>query len=212
MARFAFRMDWADGDYTRLSAWLAAIATCYLVVFESHAGENPHVHAVFDSDKKLSAVRMGFKRKFEDKVGNGSYSLKETDDDIDAYMRYMCKGNSREDMPDIKIRQGILYTDENIKDWHDKYWVNNDSIKENRLKRKAVRSGETAVDAVERICKDTGVRKSDREGIAKVYIKLCRDSRKPINTFAAKAIVNTVALLLDDTDENLEQLARIIGN
>lgn len=212
MARYALRMDWnQDRDYQRISTWLALIATCYLVVFESHAGENPHVHVVFDSDKKLQALRTSFKRKFDDKVGNGSYSLKECDDDVAAYMRYMCKGNSKDDMPDVKIKQGLDFTDEKIKEAHDMYWVNNQSLKENKKKRKLVHSGETAVDTVERLCKEQGVRKNDREGIAKVYIRLCRDGRKPINQFAARAIVNTVQLLLDDTDENLDQLARSIA-
>lgn len=213
MARHALRMDWDDSkDYQRMSQWLAAVATCYFVVFECHSGENPHVHAIYETDKTLNACRVSFKRKFDDKVGNGSYSLKECDDDIDAYMRYMCKGNSKDDLPDVKIRQGLEYTDDKIKEWHDKYWVNNASLAENKKKRKLVRSGETAVETVERLCKEQGVRKSDREGIAKVYIRLCKDGRKPINTFAAKAIVNTVCLLLDDTDDNLEQLARCIAN
>lgn len=212
MTQFALRADYKDGDQALLSAWLSAIATVFLVVYEEHDGENPHVHCVFSSDKNLSALRVSFKRKFTDKIGNGGYSLKECDDDVEAYMRYMCKGDSKDNDPVVLIKQGQDYTDEKIKAAHDAYWVNNAALQSNKKKRKLIPNCQTVIEKLEAVCKEKGVRKNDKNAIAAEYIKMMKDARKPINVFAAKAVVNTVVVLLDDSGEAAETLASIIAS
>lgn len=211
MTQYSLRADYKEGDQALLSAWLSAIATVFLVVYEEHDGENPHVHCVFSSDKNLSAVRVSFKRKFTDKVGNGGYSLKECDENVDAYMRYMCKGDSKDNDPVVLIHQGQDYTEEKVKAAHDAYWVNNAALSENKKKRKAIPNCSTVIEKLEFVCKEKGVRKNDKQAIAAEYIKMMKDARKPINVFAAKAVVNTVCVLLDDSGEAAETLASIIA-
>lgn len=85
---------------------------------------------------------------------------------------------------------------------HDQYWVNNDALLSNRRKR--------AMNMVERLeaeCKEKQIRWTDRQAIAAEYVRLQKDARKPINSFAARATVNTVACLLDDSGEAAQQLA-----
>lgn len=207
---FAIRVDLTDGDRPRLKEWLDKnSAGSYLAVAETHDGENPHAHVVVWIEKKLSGVRTSFKRAFEDKVGNSGYSLKPCDDDVEAYMRYMCKGNSKEDAPDVICSMGLDYTDEKVAAAHEAYWVNNSALTSNKKKRKAIPNAETVIEKLELACKEKGVK--DKCEIAKMYIRMMRDARKPINTFAAKAVVNTVSVLLDDTDAAIEALANTIA-
>lgn len=208
---FALRMDYVMEDKEKLREWHDK-QSCgsYLVVYEDHAGENPHIHSIFWSDKKMEALRKSFKRLFNDKTGNGAYSLKECDDDTDAYLRYMCKGGSKSEMAVVLMKCGLDYDDERLKSSHEEYWVNNELLRHNKRKREALRKM-SVVEQVEKIAKEEGVRKNDREGIAKIYIRMYREARKPINSFAARAVVNTVQCLLDDTGEVMEDLARQIA-
>jgi len=203
-AHYALRMDYVDLDRTPLSTWLSANATGFLCVYETADGENPHIHAVFHSGLKLSGLRSSFKKAFVDKVGNGAYSLKVCDDDVEAYMRYMCKGASVEEEPTVIVQQGLDYTPEKVKAAWEMYWVNNAAIKAN--KRKRVKCS-TIVEELELACKAKGVKKSDREGIALEYIRMYKDARKGINVFHARSVVNTVAILLDDTGDVAKVLA-----
>lgn len=207
--RYALRADLSDGVASGLVAWLVVVATAYLVVKESHAGENPHVHVYMESDKKLAALRKDFQRKFPGNQGNAGYSMKECNDDIDAYGRYMCKGADKESSPDVIARQGLLYTDEWVKDMHDQYWVNNASLMSNKRKRANMGN---VVEKVELECKAKGVRFDDRKGIAMEFVKLYKESAKPINVFYARQVVNTVSVLLDDTGSAEDRLATEIAD
>lgn len=207
---FALRLDYSESDKEELVKWMESHSTgSVFAVYEDHDGENPHVHVVLWSDKRADALRKSFKRLFPTKIGNGGYSLKPCDDDVEAYMRYMCKGREKNVLPRVIYRMGLDYTDVKIEQYHDQYWVNNDALMSNKRKRGELKLG--LIEKIEKICKDEGVRKNDREGIAKIYIRLYRDARKSINTFAARAVVNTVQVLLDDTGEVMEDLARQIA-
>lgn len=207
---YALRIDWKDSDKDKLVEWLESNGCgSVLCVYEDHEGENPHVHLIIWSEKKLEALRKSFKRAFPEHVGNKGYSIKVCDDDTDAYMRYMCKGKDKNTLPRVVYRMGLDYTDDNIKRYHEQYWVNNDALMTNKRKRGELKLG--LIERIEKICKDEGVRKNDREGIAKIYIRLYRDARKSINTFAARAVVNTVQILLDDTGDCMDELARQIA-
>lgn len=201
---FALRMDiLKEDDGSTLNAWLSNNASAFFVVKEfGDAKENPHYHAVLYASAKTASLRQSFRRAFPAHKGNGSYSLKECDEDTDGYGRYICKGADRDSLPDIVCRQGIDYTDGWVRAMHDQYWVNNDALLANR-KRRAM----NMVERLESICKDKRIRWSDRTEIAKQYVILQKEARKPVNTFAARATVNTVACLLDDSSEAVEQLA-----
>lgn len=207
--RYALRADLTDGVAEGLVAWLVAVATTYLVVKESHDGENPHVHVYMESDKKLAAIRKDFQRKFPGNQGNAGYSLKECNDDIDAYGRYMCKGTDRDTLPDIVARQGLLYTDEWVQDMHDQYWVNNDSLMSNKRKRACMGN---VVEKVELECKAKGIRYDQRKEIALEFVSMYAAAAKPINVFYARQVVNTVSCLLDDSGRAKDLLAAEIAD
>lgn len=207
---YALRMDVSasEEEKPRLSTWLSANASGFLVVFEQAPNENDHIHAVLYSDKKLDALRKSFKRAFPEKAGNGGYSMKKCDDDVEAYMRYMCKGAGVDAPPEVWARQGLEYDDQKVEAAHEAYWVNAEALRSNKRKRAKIG---TIVEELEALCKQKGVRKDDKVGIAREYIRFYRDARKGINVFQARAVVNTVALLLDDTGKFEEELANQIA-
>jgi len=211
-AHYAFRMDYdRASDKSRLSDWFSANASNFLVTYEEADGENPHVHAIFISDKSIAALRASFKRSFEDKRGNGAYSLKQCTEDPDSFVNYICKGSSEEDGPVVEFAQGFEYGDDRVAAAHEEYWVNNASLKASAKARAATRGN--MVEVVEKLCKEEGVRPYDRKGIARVYIREMKKARKPINIFAARAVVNGVVVALDDDSSGAsEDIVSAIAN
>lgn len=205
---YALRLDVSQEDKEPISTWLSSNGTAFLAVYEEGENENPHVHVVLYSDKRIDSLRKSFVRAFPGKTGNGGYSLKKCDDDVDAYMRYMCKGIDPELGPTVWCHQGLEYTAEKVSDAHGRYWVNHEALVNN--KRKRVKTA-TIVEELELLCKRKGVKKNDKEAIALEYIRLYRDARKPINIFHARGVVNTVACLLDDSGEAEKALAASIA-
>lgn len=208
--KFALRADVFDGFKARLVQWLGLVAFGWIVAYECE-GLNKHVHLILDSGYDIKKLRNSFTRTFSECVGNKGYSLKLCDDDYDAYIRYICKGPERDIEPIIWSRQGLLYTDEAIKAAHAQYWVNNEALITNSKKRKAVEK-ENIVEQVEKKAKELKLKAYDRVGVAQVYIRMFRDARKGINVFAARAIVNTVCLLLEGGDASETALAQKIAD
>lgn len=203
---FALRLDWDVGiaeRKTQLSSWLDKYGSRYLVVYETHEGENPHVHAFFTSEKSMNTLRVSLKRTFEWINGNGSYSLKECDEKHEDYLRYMCKGDGKDEKPVVLVSQGFEFSEDEIAKWHEEYWVTNSLLTANKKKRSEVLLRGTMVEQIEKICKEKGVR--SREDISREYIRLYRELRKPINIFQARSVVNTVILLLcpDSREEDI---------
>jgi hypothetical protein len=200
MLRYALRLD-VDVNWTdRVSKWCSSNADGFIVAFEA-AGDNLHIHAILDSPKSITQLRQALTRAFPERVGNKGYSLKVCDDNYDAYIRYICKGESKEEGPQIWCRQGLLYTDDHIQRAHEMYWVNNESLVANASKRCKVEK-ESVIDQVEKEAKERKLKSYDRVEVAKIYCRMFRDARKPINIYAARGVVNTVCLLLDDCNED----------
>jgi len=205
---YALRADVIGDSFKEdLCAWIKQWDS-YLLCYETAEGENPHVHAIIHTAHTLKKIRNSFTFKFKEHTGNKAYSLKKCDDEFEAYIRYICKGVTKDDEPVIWGKCGLKYTAEVIKDAHGMYWVNNQAIQINKAKTIKVERLRP-VELVEKECKKLGLKGHDREGIAGVYIRLWRDARKPINVYAARGVVNTVSLLLDGGSE--EDLARKIA-
>lgn len=200
--RFALRLDVEDNDSwrKRISDWLSGNGNGFICVKEV-SGDNHHVHVILDSVKSIKVLRSSLTRAFPECVGNKGYSLKLCDDNYDAYIRYICKGEDVNTPPNVWVKQGLKYTAEDIHDAHQKYWVNNEALIENSKKRAKVEK-ESVVEQVEKEAKKLKLKGHDRVDVAKIYIRLFRDARKGINVFAAKAVVNTVCCLLEGSGED----------
>lgn len=208
--RLALRADVTDGFRAQLDTFLGKVADGFIVAHETADGENPHIHAIISTHKTLKAVRSEFVRCCPSHKGNKMYSLKACDDDFQAYIRYICKGASRDSPPTIWTRLGLDYTDEVIGAAHLAYYVNQAAVVENAKKRKKVESA-NIVEQLESACKALNLPAHDRKGIAMQYLQLYKDARKGINVFAARACVNTVSLLLDRNEHAHTELATRIA-
>lgn len=197
---YALRFDVFEETKSKLSNWLSKNCDGWIVAYEE-AGDNKHCHAILSSTRNLKQLRNAFVYTFSENAGNKGYSLKVCDDDHAAYIRYICKGGAADEPPVIWSHQGLLYTEETIKEAWQKYWVNNEAMKENSAKRAKVEKL-NIVEQVEKAAKAKGLKGYERVEVAKIYIRLFRDARKGINVFAARAVVNTVCCLLEGSDED----------
>jgi len=201
---YALRVDEIDGAVRAgIMAFLAAMCTAFLLVRETVAGENPHYHGILHAAHDAKKLRNSFRTHLPMVVGNKSYSLKKCDDDYEPYHRYLCKGESSELLPDICARMGLDYTEENVKLWHEAFWVNRAEIDSQRQKRKKLTSA-TVAEKLYEICVNKGVRYSQREQIAREYLRLCKAANKPISIYYAKSVINIVVLKLDHENEGAE--------
>lgn len=195
---FALRCDYTDDDKQSLSDWLSSNADGYLVCYEEVDGENPHIHALVYSGKNIDTLRKSFKRAFPDKKGNGAYSLKACDGDVDDYCAYICKGGSVDDMPYVVFACGLDFDEGKVVEMHERYWDNNAKYQKAAKERSMSRG--SMVDAVEKVCREEGVRAYERKRVALVYIREMKKMRKAISIFAGKAVVNGVVALLDEEE------------
>lgn len=202
---FALRTDLQlYGLEARLGVWLDNQSTAnYWMVREDLFGINAHCHIYFESDHSLNALRLHFKRTFPELVGNGSYSLKPCDNNVEDYWKYMAKGEAEGDYPDVYLRQGYQWTEEKVVELHEAYWCTNTQLKATSKKRDTLKLRGTVVEQVEREAKEQKLNGRDREAIAKIYIRMYVTARKPLSVFHAKGVVNTVCCILDGDSVDL---------
>lgn len=193
----AIRLD--SSDPSALISVLSADGGAYLVVRELEE-TNPHYHVVLHSKRKHTAIRAALKRAMPELNGNGSYSCVPVRD-LDKYVRYCLKGESREKLPDIVAANGMQYA---TAEWrqakHDAYWDENDSITRKR-------SRESVDDVVLHACKEANVQWSNREKISEIYIRELVSRNKPINLFSLRSRVNLLQCKLCPDDRAIVDLA-----
>lgn len=186
-----------DGCLAAVLAWLAKECCGGYGVREVASGDNEHWHFAVESDKKLSALRTSFNRACPELKGNGKYSLTEVKDE-DKYVRYMAKGNSEGEVPEVVWRNSIKYDDEAIEKLHDDYWTENRKLK----KRKAGSMIDYVVDEAKR----RDVKWDKRDELAKIYIRRQGELGKPINLFSLRANLNAVQVALCPDDSAVNEL------
>jgi len=205
--KYALRVDVLPTTREKLDTFLTKHCEAWIVAYEE-AGDNKHIHAIIDSHKKDKDLRNALRLLG---TGNRSYSLKQCTDDYVDYIRYICKGVDKDQPPVIWTYQGLDYSEEVIREAHDKYWVTNEAYKENASKRRKLDSV-TVVEALEKLAKEKGLKGFDRVGVANLYISMYVAARKPINLYSARAVVNTVCCVLDLGDQARDSLASRIAD
>lgn len=187
-----------DKAFTGVKAFLDSKAAGGFAVREV-AGENEHWHWLVETEyKNIQTFRVNLVRAVPELKGNASYSATEVKD-LEKYERYMAKGASEGEMPEVAWRNSIVYTDDRIGELHEQYWT------ENRRLRK--RKAGTAMDATVDICKDESVDWKDRAKISEIYLRQLVQRNRPVNTFAARAAVNTIQVQLCPDDQALKMFA-----
>lgn len=207
--RYALRIDLDGVSSADCVHYISEHADHYFVVREG-GDTNPHIHAYLKSDKKLAALRKSVQRFLSGERGNASYSLKECGEDESGYLRYMCKGESSGDGPEVVGRCGLEYTDDWVKTQHAEYWVNNASIVKARQKRKGMK-GPSVIDQLEERVKERRISWDKKQDIAREYIMMYKEAKKPISIHYARSVVNTVQVLLCPDDTAVKYLAAEIA-
>lgn len=158
--------------------------------------DNPHVHWYLElmGYKNVQSFRVQLTKKFPALKGNAGYSAKPTDDTVERYWQYMCKGDAQGTGVEVFWRQGLLWTDERIEELHTAYWEENGASKRQKL----APIFEVVFDKL----RAAGTRWSDREAIAHAYIKELVARGKGINIFAVKSSVNLIAVKLAPLEDD----------
>lgn len=190
-----------DGALTAVLTWLAEIAAGGFGVREV-AGDNEHWHFLVESEKTYKAVRCSFNKKVPELKGNGAYSMSEVED-LEKYERYLCKGESDGEGPEVVWRNSVKYTEEKCSELHGAYWEENRKLK----KRKVGSMIDWVIDEAKR----QNIAWNNRDKIAEIYIKELGVRSKPINCFSIRSNLNAVQFALCPDDECLKQLINCVS-
>lgn len=193
----AIRIDGTDSE--PVARFLDADGGSYLVVREKEE-DNPHFHVYLRTARKISAIRTAFKRAFPELKGNGSFSIAQCRD-VEKYVRYMLKGDSDVELPNVCLANGIQFTDPDwVKEQHAAYWAVNEEI--NR-RRKLLPVAEVVLAEAKKL----GLKWDAVESIGKIYIKELVARDKAINIFSVKSHVALIQVKLCPNDEAIDFLA-----
>lgn len=194
--RYALRID---SNFSEVRDLVVAKSFTVFAVREV-ADQNEHWHFYLEGSIKLNSFRASLKRAVPALVGNGRYSVKQCDADVEKYFRYCLKGEGNGAGYEIAWRTGLLWTDDRFEELHQAYWDENEKLK------KKLRSG-PIVDSVVDECKRTAVDWNDRVKISELYIRELVRRKKPINKFVIKSQCLLVSSLLCPDDSGIINLA-----
>lgn len=195
-----------DNSYAEVKEFITSKSCSGFAVSETAGDSNPHHHWYIEINgyKNIQAFRCTLTRKIPTLKGNGSYSVKECDDDFERYWQYMCKGSGPGTGPDITWRHGLLFTDEKFEELHQNYWEENQQRKKKKV--------EPIIDVVFEKLKADGTTWRDREAVAAAYIRELYSRNKPINLYSVKSGVNLLIIKLAPVaEEAIQYLAGCIG-
>lgn len=128
MQSYCIRIDEInEDDYERVREWILKQGSA-IGCREYHNG-NKHMHIWLLSEKKVAAIRANFKIKFPSHKGNGSYSIKLDDGNLN----YICKGP---EAPDVRsnpiIFVNTLHSEDDVMRAHESYWNDLDSFQKKK--------------------------------------------------------------------------------
>jgi len=121
-------------DIEKLISFIISRGCPALVVKEIDANRE-HLHCNIHFPLTKSTFGQQFKKVFPKYEGNTDFGITQIKciEDMDAYI---CKGDSREDMPVILAQQGHYKDNNLIRACHVRYWDKNDELKANSKKKK----------------------------------------------------------------------------
>jgi hypothetical protein len=167
----------------------------------TEGGNNEHYHWFLEGDKykNMQVFRVNLTKTVPGLKGNGAYSAKQCDADVEKYWRYMCKGEAEGAGPEVAWKHGLLWTDERFEELHQAYWANAPQARKRKLPAVA--------DTVFETCRAKRVAWDDRRTIFEEYIKELYSRDKPINLFMIRSNVNLLQLkLAPNVDDGVQLL------
>lgn len=155
--------------------------------------QRPHFQAYVKTMLKRGALTVRIKNALPEVKGNKCYSVGQREvENREKYLRYLCKGVSSTQGPEVVLRCGLEFTDEWVRVEHGAYWEANAQLKKNNQSKKL-----GLMDQLREYALTLSPTASDhRRKIADRYVQLCVEIEKPINVFYARQVVNTVCARL----------------
>lgn len=191
-----------DKDFDSVKNFLVEKGYSGFAVRETtEGGNNEHWHWYLEGDKyrNMQTFRVNLTKAVTVLKGNGAYSAKECDEEVEKYWRYMCKGEAEGAGAEVAWRHGMLWTDERIEELHQAYWAQNVQARKRKLPAIA--------DVVLEACKRAAVHWDDRREIFRQYIIELHKRDKPINLFQVKSNVNLLMIkLAPQADDAIQSL------
>lgn len=191
-----------DKEFAKVRAVVDALGYGGFAVREVAGDSNEHWHWLLEGDKELKVLRNKLTRSVPEISGNGAYSLTLCRD-VEKYERYLCKGESEGAGVDVAWRNSLRYDDAKVEELHSQYWA------ENRKIRK--RTAGSMIDRVVDEAKRKKIEWSNREQLAKVYIRMLADNGKPINLYSVRSNLNAVQVALCPDDTAVDNLCALVS-
>lgn len=197
--KLSVRIDKCFDDVVSFVENKGASGWCVRETGDDGTNEHWHWYIEVTGFKNVQAFRVALTRAVPDLKGNGSYSVKECDDQVERYWQYMAKGEADGEGVIPVWRHGLLWTDEYIDELHAKYWAENHVFKKQKLRHIDEVVLEKAMEA--KVAWDVPYE------LQKIYIKELFLRNKPINLFSVRSHCNLLALkLAPDVDSAIEKL------
>lgn len=101
-----------------------------LLIVEESGDKRPHWHLCMVTRFSMKTIRTDIKKYLTNKSHNNRFQVKNANGKSQTYVRalqYICKGKSDQDLPNIIKSKG--YTQNDIKDFHKAYWLENSGLK-----------------------------------------------------------------------------------
>lgn len=153
----------------------------YMLVREYSKEGVEHYHGIVAISGKPKQFQDAIVRAFKESGsrGNKYYQSKNCTNDVQAAMQYICKGSSehpnpRGDPPDVVGLTGMYFTEEKVKELHDKYWEQSKKVKDSKKLSFPTR--------VEHYMK-LNDKKMTKEGCVSAVVEMTLEEKKPINEY-----------------------------
>lgn len=157
--------------------------------------QRPHYQAVVRTSIKSQAFRVRVTNAFKECKGNSGYSIK-TGDDYDGFVQYLCKGASRDDVPDVVYVQDITITRDVIAAKHEAYWQRNKELR-TRVKKDRKAFDEELLERCRPLVASDANELDARSVIANEYLIMKRETgASSVDVYRARQTVNAVWLQL----------------
>lgn len=158
--------------------------------------QQDHWHALLWVNVKLDALRKNWSKLNPNVRGNQAYSLTEIkakgeDDPVEAYERYMCHAACEGSRVHVVSSSGIKYTEEWFVEQNQAFYAKRKEYKATQAKKA---EAPNLVNQLFETAFNAGL--TDRRDIALALVRMYAKQRRPLNTFYARSVVNTVWVLV----------------
>lgn len=204
-----------DKDEENLKKLILDHGESYLVVRENGGKKNPHFHWAMATKLTVDQFRTRLTYVFKDRTGrgkdkgNGAYMLKtmlSTDELRAPHWNYLCKGACEEELPEVILAYGLLFTLDKLADYHALFYeLRRTKYQKGKRGRDTSEKGTVMEQLVNR-CRERRLTARDSVEICKEMLVIYREKEKGYTSYEAERNFKGCLLQLDDESGSYVQL------